>query len=552
MRHDKRGSGTGWGAVKRSAPLALALALVVALAGPAYSQGAEPLTRPERTGWLETSRYEDVMGFLDAVESLDLAVGETVLHRNTFGFSVEGRPLPLVVVGRGLEDAEPASVLATGRTRVLVFANIHGGEVEGKEAAQILLRGFAAGRHHGWLDSLVVLVAPIYNADGNERVSVFNRSRQNGPLGGVGTRENVQGLDLNRDHMKIRSPEARSLVGLLDAYDPHVIVDLHTTNGTQHAYHLTYSPPLHPSTDPGIVRLLRERWLPEVTDRMRDEDGWNSYYYGNAYAPAGGERGWYTFDYRPRFNNNYVGLRNRIAILSEAYSYASFRDRVGATLSFVEEILAFAHRNATEVRDVVASADARDIRGDRLPLRADFRRGGMVDILMGATEERLSPYSGQRYLTRLERVRTERMAEYGTFVATEMERVPDAYFVPPSLPGVLDLLAFHGVRGERLETPVRVRGERFVVDSTFVADREFQGHTEREAFGRWEAAELDLPAGTIEIPMSQPLARLVFHLLEPRAADGVLNWNFVDDALDEDPGEYPILRRPAPGAGTGR
>ena len=48
-------------------------------------------------------------------------------------------------------------------------------------------------------------------------------------------------------------------------YDPHVSLDLHTTNGTRHAYHLTYSPPLHPGADPGIVDLLRKQWFPSVT-----------------------------------------------------------------------------------------------------------------------------------------------------------------------------------------------------------------------------------------------------------------------------------------------
>lgn len=521
----------------------LAVACTPLAIGVAPAVAQEPLTRPERTSWLETSRYEDVLAFLDAVESVDRR-GPGVLLRTTFGYSVEGRPLPLVVVGTGLGDAEPATVFATGRTRVLVFANIHGGEVEGKEAAQMLLRAFAAGRHGAWLDSLVVLVAPIYNADGNERVSVLNRSRQNGPLGGVGERSNAQGLDLNRDHMKLRSPEARSLVGLLDAYDPHVVVDLHTTNGTRHAYHLTYSPPLHPDTDPGIVDLLRRELLPEVTRRVRDEHGWSMYYYGNAYAPEGRERGWYTFDYRPRFNNNYVGLRNRFAILSEAYSYASFRDRVEATRSFVEAILDYAHRHAGELARVVEAADARDVRGDRLPLRADFERGPEVEILMGEAEERLSRYSGRRYLARVETVRPERMREYGTFAATESERVPSAYYVPPELQDVADLLALHGVRARRLDAPRRVEGERFALDSTSVAEREFEGHHERTAFGHWVSAELDLTAGTLEVPMHQPLARLVFHLLEPRAADGVLNWNLVDDALEADPARYPITRRP--------
>jgi hypothetical protein len=516
--------------------------LVLALAGVAGGANAqEPQTRAERTDYRETSRYADVMAFLGSIQ------GSPVLHPTTFGHSFEGRPLPLVVVGRGLTTGSAEEVLATGRLRVLLLANSHAGEVEGKEATQMLLRSFAGGEHAAWLDSLVVLVAPIYNADGNERVAVTNRARQHGPEGGVGERGNAQGLDLNRDQMKLASPEARALVGLLHEYDPHVLVDLHSTNGTHHAYHLTYSPPLHPDTDPAITGLLRERWLPEMTRRMLDERGWHFYYYGNAYAPQGRERGWYTFDHRPRFVTNYAGLRNRVGILSEAYSYLDFRGRVEATLAFVEAILDYAHENASTVAAVVGAADAGEIVGERLGVRADFQRDGLVDILMGETEERLSRASGRRYLARRDVVQPEAMAEFGSFRVTEWERVPAVYYLPAGLGPVIDLLTFHGVPVHRLTEARTERLERFVVDSVAVQERAFQGRYERELFGRWEEAQVTLPAGSAVVELTgEPLARLVFHLLEPRADDGVANWDLIELTTAGEQSYYPVFRRPSP------
>ncbi len=495
----------------------------------------EPRTRPERTDWLETSRYEDVVEFIDALES-------PVLHATTFGYTYEGRPLPLVVVGADLADGGSETVRATGRTRVYVQGNIHAGEVEGKEAMQVLLRRLAAGEHSGWLDSLVLLIAPIYNADGNERVSPLNRWRQNGPLGGVGERANAQGLDLNRDHSKLESPEARSLVAMMRAYDPHVVVDLHTTNGTYHGYHLTYAPPLHPNTSERIDGLLRGAWLPAVT-REVGRDGWRMYYYGGAYGPPGEERGWYTYSHMPRYNTNYAGLRNRFGILSEAYAYVSFENRIASTLAFVEEIVDFAHGHATEVRRRAAAADAEDLRGQRLAVRATHAAGAEVEILMGAVEERLSPFSGRRYRARLEVTRPETMREYGTFAATVPEVVPAAYYLPAELEGVIDLLTLHGVHFTRLPGPQMLALEAFAVDSVHTAPREYQGHRQREVFGAWRSAEVEMAEGTVVVPMDQPLARLIFALLEPRSDDGVANWNRVDDALDA--GRYPILRRPA-------
>lgn len=222
------------------------------------------------------------------------------------------------------------------------------------------------------------------------------------------------------------------------------------------------------------------------------------------YAPEGGEPGWYTFDHRPRFNNNYVGLRNRIALLSEAYSYASFEERVATTLVFVEGILDLAAAHGDRVRQVTGAADRAPLAGGRLPLRARVRRGPEVEILMGAAEERLNPISGRRYLARLPVVELRRMRDYTAFEGFELERVPSAYYVPPGLKGVIDRLAIHGVRTERLPADRAVRVERFVLDSTRVAEREFQGHREREVFGAWAGWKRRSPAEPSSCPRISP------------------------------------------------
>ncbi|MGH7507188.1 MAG: M14 family metallopeptidase, partial [Longimicrobiales bacterium] len=380
----------------------------------------------------------------------------------------------------------------------------------------------------------------IYNADGNERVRLSNRPLQYGPIGGMGQRANAQNLDLNRDHMKLESPEARSLALMLQRYDPHVGVDLHTTNGTRHAYHLTYSPPLHPNTDSAIVRLLRDQWLPELTQTIHDEYGWDYYYYGNLQG-EGQDRGWYTFDYRPRFNNNYLGLRNRIGILSEAYAYATFEDRILATTRFLEEVLDFAHANATRIREIVARADAASLAGQSLAVRADYERSDTVTILMGDVAEERHPYTGEIMLRRLDVKRPVPMPEFGTFRPTETERVPQAYLVPPELADVIERLAAHGVRTTPLTAAREMEVERFRIDSTTVAAREFQGHRERTLFGAWEPATVAVPAGTLVVTTDQPLGRLTFTLLEPRSADGFVDWNVLDPVL-EGAAHYPVLR----------
>jgi hypothetical protein len=517
--------------------------VLVGLCRPAVAgQGPQRVTlatRPERSGFVETSSYDDVMRFLGAVDQ-----ASPHIHLTSFGYTLEGRALPLVVAGR-VRNATPQAVRAGSQLRVFIQANIHAGEVEGKEAMQVILRDLANGRHATWLGPLVLLIAPIYNADGNERVRLTNRPLQNGPIGGMGQRANAQHLDLNRDHTKLESPEARALLGLFNRYDPHVVIDLHTTDGTVHAYHLTYAPPLHPNTDRGIDSLLRHAWLPAVTRAIKRQYGWDLYYYGNvpgAGAPRdSAERGWYTFDHRPRFNNNYAGLRNRVAILSEAYSYAPFDERIRATQRFVEEILDFARDHASRIREIVSAADATTLAGATLGVRAEVvPSDDSVEILLGEVAEERHPYTGQRMLLRRDVRRPERMREFQRFQATETERVPAAYYVPAELDAVVRLLEAHGVRLDRLTEPAARTAERFKLDSSTQARTEFQGHRERTVYGRWAPAPVTLAPGTVVVAMDQPLARLIFTLLEPRSDDGFVNWNVLDPEIAK--GSFPILR----------
>ena len=510
---------------------------------------ADLLTRAARSDYLETSRHAEVIEFLETVVRMDDRMSLT-----TFGFTNEARAIPLVTVAQRLADRSPAAIRESGKLVLYLQGNIHGGEVEGKEALQILLREIASGQHDSWFNDMILLVAPVYNADGNDAVGLNNRPGQNGPAGGMGQRPNAQGLDLNRDHRTLNSPEARSVARLVGDYAPHVTMDLHTTNGTNHAYFVTYSPPLHPNTDPAIISLLRDRLLPDVTATIRDEHGMNFYYYGNAGGGGGAPGGqanlprWSTFDSRPRFNNNYLGLRNRIAILSEAFAYASFEDRIAATLYFVQETVDWAEAHAGEIRAAVEIAETRPLVGTQLSVRnrIALTHPEPVDILMGAIEPRYNA-AGRPYNNRLDVLTPTPMWEYGSFESTEDETVPAAYIIPPvqQLQPVLDRLESHGVPMRTLDASRTMVVESFRIDSTSVAAQPFQGVNERTLWGAWVEGEQEIPARTIIISMDGPHARLAFYLLEPRADDGFTDWAILDRWIDGD-GAFPILRSHTP------
>ena len=109
-------------------------------------------TRAERSGYKETSTYAVVLAFLDSREARRAGIRVW-----TLGKPQEGRELPIVLASRPLvSGADEAR--ATGKPVVYIQANIHAGEVEGKEAAQMLLRDLTLGPLRPLLDSVVLLV----------------------------------------------------------------------------------------------------------------------------------------------------------------------------------------------------------------------------------------------------------------------------------------------------------------------------------------------------------------------------------------------------------
>jgi hypothetical protein len=483
------------------------------------------LTVAEASGFTRTSRHAEVVAFVERLHELPSAAHLTVA---TFGQSHEGRDLLLVTAGLPGDG--------DGRLRILVNANIHAGEVEGKEATLMLLRELANGEHEDLLAHAALLFVPNYNPDGNDRIDKKNRVDQNGPDDGVGQRPNAQGLDLNRDFVKAESPECRALLGVFRARDPHVFVDLHTTDGSHHGYHLTYSPSLSTNVDPTLDRFARDVLLPEVRSRVEDEHGYRTFHYGN--FAGRNPRRWDTYDHRPRFGTNYYGLRNRIGILSEAYSHASFEDRVRATRAFVLECVRTAVRHRTEILALCAAADRRLVEPDdevRFGWDTVLAEPVEHDVLVGSVERVTLPDGLGTRLVATPEFRAEKMQVRWAFESRQHMPLPDAWAIPAPNDAVKALLATHGIGFERIAEPRTARARAFRIDERREASRPFQGHREVTLRGAWQdAAEHELPAGTLLVPARQRLARLAAQLLEPLSEDSLVTWNVLES--------YPVLR----------
>jgi hypothetical protein len=529
----------------------------VTVEAPASSAHVLPRTRAERSGYLETSTYADVVSFIDSLRLADLHYTLGLLGRST-----EGRWLSYVVATRRKVNSA-ADARRLGIPIVYVQANIHAGEVEGKEALLALVRDLLADPKPNVLDSLVLIALPMYNTDGNEQFApqAVNRSEQNGPEM-VGQRPNGQGLDLNRDDVKAEAPETQASLALLAHWDPDLFVDLHTTDGSFHGYALTYAPPLAPVGAAGP--FVRDSLLPVLRERMRTRDSFETFDYGNFDVEEAGYRGgaagaarapgdtavhaWETYDHRPRYGVNYLGVRGRAAILSEAFSHDPFERRVKSTYAFVQEVLSLAAAKPRSFQRLAHLQAAGPKAGSMLAIRAHmtttpYRGPVIVEGLERVADTTALTQPGvPRGMRRTGNYRTLQLDIYDRFDAEYSVPVPAAYAIPADREDVVRALRMHGVTVQRISAAAKASVTAFAIDSIAHARRAFQGHNETTLHGHWLAPRsTTLPSGSYLVSTAQPLGALAVYLLEPESDDGLVTWNALDGAL-RDGAEFPMRR----------
>lgn len=489
-----------------------------------------PLTKAEATQWRETSRHADVMRFVAALA----ARGDRRLAISNFGASPEGRELPLLVLSaRGIRTPDEAR--RSGLPVVLVINGIHAGEVEGKEASLMLVRDLLDRDPDGLLERLVIVVVPLFNPDGNDRIDPANRALnlakfegQIGPEGGVGTRVNASGINLNRDYMRQDAAEMRLLQSrVCRPWKPHLTIDCHSTNGSVHRFHLTYDVP-H-TIESGRVEpilFMRETLLPAVQEAVRRNAGFDTFWYGNFVEDEGGTgEGWTTYTHHPRFGSNYRGLTNRLDLLLEAYSYQSFETRTAVTYAFVLETLRFALRNGPEIVELLERCvlPSRRIAVRSLLERFDER----VEILTRSPRT----LAGEPVTVSLPHI--------ARFLGTEFVERPFGYVLTPEAAAHLEL---HGLTITRLSEDVsaEIQIARIERSTTEKSRAILEAGAERDIEVSWRHDTRTLRAGTPIVATEQPLGAVAVYLCEPRSDDGFVACGVL---AEPKPGsDFPILR----------
>jgi hypothetical protein len=369
-------------------------------------------------------------------------------------------------------------------------------------------------------------------------MSRWNRANQRGPEE-MGWRTTSQNLNLNRDYAKAEAPEMRAMLAMLLAWDPVLYVDLHVTDGAKFRHDVSIT--VEPSETPGATlhdagEKLRRGVVLDLKNRghlpvefypafVEDDDPTSGFTVG--VAP-------------PRLSTPYWGWRDRLGLLVETHSWHRYPERVKATYATLVSILERARVDAASWQATARAADQaqKEVGGKAVALTfVSGDEAETIEFFGYAYKREASTLSGGT------RIVFDEETPQSWHVPLKIDVKPSlvvhapkaGYVIPPAYaPLYREKLALHGfttvpVKGARRGVEVQV----FRATDVKLAAGSYEGCQRADVKGSWSTETRDIPHGSLYVPVAQPAAHLLLHLLEPEAPDSLVAWGFVNAVFEQ-------------------
>ncbi|AZR23558.1 peptidase M14 [Xanthomonas vasicola] len=510
----------------------LALSLLLLTSAPAALAAAPLTTQAERSGFVQTGRYDEVIALCDGFAQRYPQAVRCI----QFGTTPEGRPMKALVASTsGALDAQSATQRKL--PVVLIQGGIHAGEIDGKDAGFLALSELLDGKTgNGVLDKVVWVFVPVFNVDGHERFGAWNRPNQRGPEQ-MGWRTTAQNLNLNRDYVKADAPEMQAMLQLVQQWDPLMYVDLHVTDGAKFEHDVSVQvEPVHA----GDATLQRDgtRWRDAVLADLKKQGSLPLPYYPSFVHEDDPSSGFADDVPPPRFSHGYFLLRNRFGMLVETHSWKDYPTRVRVTRNAIVSVLQQAARHGTQWRADAVAADqrARHLAGTSEPLSFAAGPDARTVAFRGYAYTRTpSPISGA-LMTHYDESKPQ-IWKVPLRDQIKPDVVVDAprggYLIPAAQAALVgEKLRLHGLAFQTINTAAEHPVQSFRADTVKFAARSNESHQAVELSGQWRDETRAVPAGSLFVPIAQPKARLVMAILEPQAPDSLLQWGFFNTAFE--------------------
>lgn len=465
----------------------------------------------------------------------------------TIGVSSQGREIKCLVVADN-DEFTPEEAKKSGKAIVLIQNGIHPGEIEGKDACMLLLREMLVTKEKfSFLKNVILLIIPVFNVDGHERLSPFNRPNQNGPLM-MGWRTTSHNLNLNRDYMKADSPEMKAWLKLFSDWIPDFMLDNHTTNGADYQYHITYGLERKENISPFLSKWINEKYLPLLIKNV-EKDGFLT----TRYIEFKNDKladGIIDYPMMPRFSTGYCAVQNRICLLVETHSLKPFGNRVYSTKSIMTHTLDFINRNHKELVALNKKADSDTIAyyfKKKKVLPVDFEDTGEHEML---TFKGFESYEEDSEITGNKVVRyTNNPMEFNLplYNKTRIKiavSVPHAYLIPKEFSQLIEIINLHGIRYKILNSSHQILVEKYKFTNENFSDKPYEGK-QQVTFSVIPFYEnIKVPKGTFVIFTNQRTLRVVVNLLEPQSPDSFIRWGFFNSFFERKEYAEPYVMEP--------
>ena len=466
-----------------------------------------PAFEPGRSSF--TSNAELQSALLALVQEASAANGQTHVKLLGLGTSQKGLPLQALLFTRSA-DASPAALLASTRPSVLLVGEQHGDEPAGSEALLVLAQQLASGPLQGLLDRINVLILPRANPDGaaaHQRVT-------------------ASGIDANRDHLLLKTPEAQAQAQLVREFQPVVVVDAHEYTvvgrflekfGAVQRFDALVQYAMTANL-PTFISKASEEWFRHPMLASLTRQGLSAEWYyttstdlADKKISMGGTQ--------PDTGRNVNGLKNAISFLIETRGVGIGKLDLGRRV----------HTQVTAMSSILGSAAAHA--GDLLKLRQYVDADVAAQACQGEMVVEAGPTLSEYALTMLDpvtgadKVVNVEWASSLVLDALKSRPRPCGYWLAADQADAVQRLRGLGIRVSQLSEAGVLRGETY---------RQTDQGTAREVGVRQDvrgsiadgggvlrvqvelvSTLLDAPLGSYYVGLDQPLANLVIAALEP-------------------------------------
>ena len=488
----------------------------------------------ELSNYLETPRYDATIAYCKQLSEASEKITYT-----TFGESPQGRSLPLVIIDKeGLST--PEEIRKAGRIILLVEAGIHPGESEGKDAMLMLMRDLVIDhQHEELLDEVSLMVIPIFNVDGHERFSAYNRINQNGPKE-MGWRVTAQNYNLNRDFLKADAPEMQQWLKLFTHWLPEFFIDCHTTDGADYQYVITYALETHGNMDSGITDWLLDLYEPTITRGMF-QAGFPIFPYVSFRSWHNPKSGLYSNAASPMLSQGYTAIQNRPGLLIETHMLKPYKPRVESTYEMVLQTMEILGKEKQKLIKLISKADeycaSSEFRSTPLNVTfaPDMNDSTTVEFLGVEYHQHQSDLTdGVWYKYDSTKPITFTLPIFNNVKPTEQILLPKQYIIPVEWTGIIERLQLHGIEYTTLEKDTEYEVVSYRFSDAKWATQPYENHMKLQSYQMEEVKERRMyPAGSVLVSTAQRTSRVIAHMLEPKAADSYLSWGFFNSIFEQ-------------------